>query len=59
MEQNMNTFTVIMSYHNGKRSFIDKTYRNIKADTIIDAGKVALAKWNKPDAQINMIWRNV
>lgn len=55
----MNTFTVIMSYHNGKRSFINKTYKNIKANTIIDAGKVALAKWNKPDAQINMIWRNV
>lgn len=54
----MNTYTVILSYHNGKRSWVDKTYRNIKADDIIQAGQQAIAKWNKPNAVINMCWRN-
>jgi hypothetical protein len=54
----MNTYTVILSYHNGKRSFVDKIFKNIKADNIIDAGQLALAKWNKPNAVINMCWLN-
>ena len=54
----MNTYTVILSYYNGKRSFVDKIFKNIKADNIIDAGQLALAKWNKPNAVINMSWLN-
>ena len=54
----MNTYTVILSYHNGKRSFVDKIFKNITADNLIQAGELALAKWNKPDAVINMCWRN-
>lgn len=55
----MKTYTIMLSYHNGKRSFINKTYRNIKADNILDARAVALAKWNKPNAEVNSSWMNV
>jgi hypothetical protein len=54
----MNTYTVILSYHNGKRSFVDKMFLNITADNLIQAGELALAKWNKPNAVINMCWCN-
>ena len=55
----MNTYTIMLSYHNGKRSFINKTYRNIKADNILDARAIALKKWNKPTAEVNYSWLNV
>lgn len=49
----MKTYTVVLSDQS-----CDKTYKNIKANNILDARQTALSKWGKPDAVVNMCWLN-
>jgi hypothetical protein len=54
----MQSYTVMLSYFNDKRSFVNKTYRNIQANSIIDAGNIAMDKWGHDSAVVNCVWLN-
>ena len=57
----MKQYTVVMTvydYTKKKPKQLNKMYKSIMADDNQDAIKKAKAKWNKPDAEVNMVWAN-